>query len=173
MKHILTKNYWVCLILYLIVESCTPIRYFGANLFNTSSYNRYVSSLKKAGLDKTSMGTDWITRGEQTLLDSNIVSLPFEEIAYFAANRIDAKSYQLDLSKGQQIEVEFRTTPRDLLLFVDLFQRREEEKTIFIPAQTPKDRLYRYTIINDGMYVLRVQPQMLTGGRYGIRIVEK
>ncbi|MEM1324748.1 MAG: hypothetical protein AAGI23_02280 [Bacteroidota bacterium] len=154
-----------------LLTACAPIRYFGANLFNTSSYERYVTSLKKAGMAETSMGEDWLAAGARALTDTNYVNIPLDEIAYFASNRIDAKSYRFELEKGRNMEVEIKTFPRDLLLFIDLFEySADTDKYIFVPIQKTDDRTYTYNIKQSGEFVLRVQPQILTGGRYGIRI---
>jgi hypothetical protein len=124
-------------------------------------------------MTETSIGKDWLAAGERALRDTNYIDIPIDEIAYFASNRIDAKSYRMRLEKGQEIEVAFKTVPRDLLLFVDLFAYLDEnDKYLSISTPVGDNRTYRYTIKQSGEFVLRVQPQILAGGRYGIRIKE-
>ncbi|MEM9885831.1 MAG: hypothetical protein AAF849_08065 [Bacteroidota bacterium] len=154
----------------LFLTSCAPLQNFGFQ-FSSSSYDRYLASLRKASLDDTSMGKDWIAAGMAALQDSSFVQPPFQTTAYFAANRINAQSYRMNLQAGQKIYIQLKSTPRGFELFHDLFfYKKERQRYIDISPLDLEERKLEYNIRNTGEYVLRIQPRLLTGGRYDLEI---
>ncbi|MEM9849022.1 MAG: hypothetical protein AAF847_14140 [Bacteroidota bacterium] len=163
------KSILYTLALFSLV-SCTSFQNFTFQ-FSSSSYERYVASLYKASLDGTSMGQEWIAAGQAALRDSNIIQLPFETTSYFAANRIAAQSYRMNLQAGQTIYIDLRTIPRGIDLFNDLFfYKADRDKYVDLNPIDPEARKLAYNIKNTGAYVLRIQPRLLAGGRYDLKI---
>lgn len=158
----------------LLMWNCTPIKNFSYQLTRSSSYDRYAASLKQPGLQETSLVTDWLETGQTILQDaSNKITLPFDETAYFAGNRVEARAYRLQLNEGQQIDIQVKTSPRNFQVFTNLFlikDKEEKDKFIPIPPLDLEKKKLQFIIENDGDYILRLQPQLLVGGRYDLNI---
>jgi hypothetical protein len=74
-----------------------------------------------------------------------------------------AAGYQFDVRRGQRLVVECRVrTEQPLALFVDLFERGETPRRI---ASAESGRL-DHEAERDATYIVRVQPELLRGGRY-------
>jgi len=167
------KSSIVTLGLFLIC-SCTQFKNFSYQLTRSSSYDRYANSLKQAGLQETSLVRDWLETGQNILQDTTRkIILPFSETAYFAGNRVEARAYRLQLKAGQLINIQVKTSSRNFQVFTNLFflkGKEQKEKLIAIPPLDLEKRKLQFTIENSGEYVVRLQPQLLVGGRYEFNI---
>ncbi|HEX8529291.1 MAG TPA: peptidase M23, partial [Cytophagales bacterium] len=68
-------------------------------------YEKYEQSLRNADLDKTALGQDWLLAGRRVLRDSTVITIPFQETGYFAADKPNAYSYRIDARRGERIVV--------------------------------------------------------------------
>ena len=137
-------------------------------LFRSESpYERYLESLQHAGLDSTALGLDWARAGEEALLQPVAARLPFRETGYLPPHTASAVAYRFELRRGRRlaIDISFASEPRGRL-FVDLFQLRDGEPPRRVVGLSPDTSLLRYEVRRDGSYLLRLQPELLRGGRY-------
>ena len=130
-----------------------------------SPYERYAASLREAGLAETALGRSWIQAGEQALVRAVRVALPFREAGYFAPTEAAAAGYQFRLRRGQQLIIECEVQAAEAFhLFLDVF--RQGETLTRIASATAEGRKLQLEAEEDGTYIVRVQPELLRGGRF-------
>ncbi len=134
----------------------------------------YLYSLETAGLAETAVGRDWVRAGEWTLREALAVASPFQEHGYLSPQEPDALGYRFDALRGQQLLIEARLEPDSTaLLFLDVYRMVDGDTVRFRHAVSADSGARRviFEPIRDGTYVLRVQPELLRGGRYTVRII--
>ena len=132
-----------------------------------SPYEQYIDSLQQSGLEQTALGQDWLRAGDAALARPIPASLPFRETGYFAPDTPTATAWRVEVRRGRTlaIEVSFDTAVPGRL-FVDVF-RTTSEATLQRVTSLPLDT-HTLTLLadQDTTYVVRVQPELLRGGRY-------
>jgi murein DD-endopeptidase MepM/ murein hydrolase activator NlpD len=73
----------------------------------------------------------------------------------------------MSLPRGRRlfVDVSFEST-EPARLFVDLFETRDGEPPRLVASLTPESTSLTHEVTRDGVYVLRVQPELLRGGRF-------
>ena len=142
------------------------------NLFKASSpHEQYQRKLSSAGLDKTAMGNAWTSIADESLLKALAINLPYKETGYFAAERIPAKAYRFNVTRGQKIRVSLIRKPATFFtIYTDIWEERA--------GATPKLVASADTLGNDieldadatGSYLIRLQPELLRSGEYTLEI---
>ena len=145
-------------------------------------HEQYSESLRSAGLLETALGRDWLLASERALTGAPLIELPFRESGYFAPDAASAAGYRFALRRGQRLVVELETEAAEpFRVFVDLFEqherpgetgsaRPESGEPEFRRVTSAEDRESRLEIEadRDRIYALRLQPELLRGGRYTI-----
>jgi murein DD-endopeptidase MepM/ murein hydrolase activator NlpD len=129
-------------------------------------HEEYARSLRQAGLDQTALGRDWLAASDRALRTTLSVTLPYRETGYFAPEEAGAVAYRFEARRGQRLRVEVELeTSETGRLFVDLFRQAADlpEHVASAPAETPR---LEFEAAHDGTYLLRLQPELLRGGRY-------
>ena len=131
-------------------------------------HEAYAESLKDAGLDKSAVGEAWLANANEALQRAPALRLPVRETGYFDPLLPAAAGYRFDLPRGRALAIDVTLeSARPTRLFIDLF--RVTESGFDRVAGAEEGRLdFRYVSRADGAYVLRLQPELLGGGRYTI-----
>jgi murein DD-endopeptidase MepM/ murein hydrolase activator NlpD len=134
-----------------------------------SPYEQYVDGLREAGLDVTALGQDWIAAGDRALRDAAPASAPFAETGYFEPATPSARAWRLDVVRGRRLSVDVQLDAASpARLFVDLFARRDDGTHERVTSLEPGSATLTHEIERDGTYVIRLQPELLRGGRYQV-----
>ncbi len=135
-------------------------------------HEQYAVSLEEAGLTATALGRSWIDASTVALAEASPVDLPFREARYLDPAQPAAVGYRFDLRRGQQLLIDVATHPGDTAcVFVDLFEApRDSTRAPRRLHSADSTRAIAYNIRRDRTYLLRVQPELLRGGRYTITI---
>lgn len=131
---------------------------------------RYEQSLVKANLTETTLGQKWISAGQRVLKDSLLIVLPFQETGFFSSETPGAVAYRLMARRGEVLTIHITTIPDDFVLFADFFEVESSNPLNLehlVSADTTEPG-FSYEIKNDGLYLLRLQPELLQGGQYTI-----
>ena len=130
-----------------------------------SPHERYTTSLRGANLHETAMGRDWLQAGDAALATALAVPMPFRESGYFPLEP-SAVAYRFDLQRGRRltVDVAFESLPAGSV-FVDLFERRDGEPPERVASLAEGANL-TYEVARDGVYLLRVQPELMRSGRF-------
>lgn len=150
------------------------------NVAVSSPHERYVSMLHASGLDRTALGQDWIAVSESSLKKPAAIKMPSREIRTFPDNAAHAVAYRLPLQRGRRLEVDVRgvddaddasaaadvSQRTSIRVFVDLFFVDGEGAPMRVASRSEEADLLEYEVAQDGAYLLRVQPELLRGGRF-------
>lgn len=143
-------------------------------------HERYADSLRSANLDGYALGKAWLDAADAALASPEPVTLPFRETGYLDPGSPAAIAWRFDLPRGRVLDVEVTFEPtrsnesvtpepdsRPATLFVDLFLAGEGGADRVASAEAGSTTL-RHVARRDGTYLLRLQPELLVGGRYSI-----
>jgi murein DD-endopeptidase MepM/ murein hydrolase activator NlpD/SH3-like domain-containing protein len=131
----------------------------------------YERSLERARLADSALGRDWLGAGARALTDAPAIRLPYRESVYVSPEQPAALAWRLELRKGQRLSAraEVQSASKGDV-FLDVFEVRGDGRVRLIHsarAVTPEiDLLFE----KDGTYLLRMQPELLRGGRYTIAL---
>ena len=133
----------------------------------------YEASLQEAGLHQTALGHDWVVVGERSLEHPAAVRVPYREVRFLDPSKAVAVSYLVELDRGQRLVVRVEPTepPADLRLFVDIFYVSDVNGDLNLVRSA--DSLaweVDYVARRPGDYVVRVQPELLRGGRFSVTV---
>lgn len=139
-------------------------------------YEAYENGLRTAKLHNTALGQAWQQAGQRALRDSVRVTLPFQESAYFRAEKPTAGSYSFLARQGELIHIKVTTrTQQDIKLFIDLFELSSDtpSETKHVAAADTTSLNLEYRVDDDLVHLVRVQPELLHSGSYTITIVTR
>ena len=154
----------------LFIIGCENIDLVREQLQQTP-YEAYSEALNKAGLNETELGMRWFSAAESVLKDPLYVQLPYEEIGWLAPEEVQASAWKFSAQKGQRLTVGLETpTENRGRIFVDLFVAESEDNIDHIASLEGDRQSLDHIVRDDAEYVLRLQPELLAGGRYELRI---
>ena len=138
-------------------------------------HERYAESLRSAGLEAYALGTAWLSAADTALTDPEPVTMPLRETGYLDPASPSAIAYRFELPRGRVLDVDVVFEPTGAAadggtppqLFLDLFLVTERGVNRLASADKGATTL-RHVSRRDGAYVLRLQPELLAGGRYTI-----
>lgn len=131
-------------------------------------HQAYAVSLEEAGLQTTALGQAWFNASEIALEKSVEVQAPYREVGYLDPKEVAARNYRITVQQGQSIDISVSVQAEDSMhLFLDLFELPEDSSGA-LRHVAAADSLYRIIVEpkRDMTYLIRVQPELLRGGRY-------
>lgn len=136
-------------------------------------HERYAKRLRDAGLDSTAVGSGWLTAADSAIRQPLVVGLPFRETGYLPPTEPRAVGYRLSLRRGEKLAVRLDLADSaGMQLFVDLYEhpRDSTEGPDHVASVDPTERVLEYEARRDGLYLLRIQPELLRGGQYTLTL---
>lgn len=154
------------------VAGCRQVEQLRDVLRHQTPYEAYEASLRTAGLDETALGRAWLEAGTRALEAAVPVTLPYREVGYLDPAEPGATGYRIDLRRGQQLVVEADVQQGDSTrLFVDLFEvPADSARAPWHVASADSTRRLAFTARRDRAYLLRLQPELLRGGRFTVTL---
>lgn len=141
----------------------------GMHFATSTPREAYEAQLQELGLHTTALGRDWVTAAETALASPVAVALPHREVRYLDPRQAAAVAYRLSLEQGQRVAVRIDVAgarPDDLSFFVDLFFLPDSLNPPQMVASADSSAWeLEYVALRPGDYVLRIQPELLRGGR--------
>jgi murein DD-endopeptidase MepM/ murein hydrolase activator NlpD len=157
----------VLLLAVLFGLSCGVEERIGDLLHPDSPYQEYLGRLRESGLDRTALGRDWVRAGETALRSAAVARTPFLETGYFPAHTPGAVAWRLTLRRGRTLAIELRFEAGEpARVFLDLFLVRDTNPPSRVASLKNDSSALRYDVRRDGEYILRLQPELLRGGRW-------
>lgn len=156
-----------CLAAALAAASCGGGSPLGRWTPQRSPHEDFAESLRSANLDASAAGQAWLARAREALERPHAVTLPFQESGYVDPAVPSAVGYRFDLPRGRAISIDVSleaATPARW--FVDLFLVNESGAERVASAAEGRTDLHH--VSRGGSYILRLQPELLGGGRYTI-----
>ncbi|QJW91425.1 peptidoglycan DD-metalloendopeptidase family protein [Spirosoma taeanense] len=161
-------------LLTLWLGACTGVGP-ATNLFRSASpHEQYAQSLKEAKLDRTALGTDWLTASERALGDSLRIKVPYRESGYFPATRAFAVGYRLDAQRGDRFLVRVETQGHKATqVFIDVFALEARGKTSLLASSKADTNILAWEPRRTQSYLIRIQPELLRSASYTISITRE
>ena len=136
-------------------------------------HERYEHGLRAAALDMTALGRDWLAAANRALESPAVVSPPYSEVSYLDAGEAGAVGYRVSLRRGQRITASFELDgDTTILVFLDMFvmPTGARRNPILLASADTNSHKIEYVARRDGDYVVRIQPELLRGGRYTVTV---
>ncbi len=157
----------------LALGGCEQVEKVQDHYRDVTPREAYAASLRQAGLTETALGHDWMQAGAGALERPSPVTLPFEEEGVITAERPSAMAYRIHIGRGQKLRAEATlSSDEDALMFVELFRIPADSTDPFRPVvwadSTPGPLIHEPW--RSGDFILRLQPELLRGGRYRVRL---
>jgi hypothetical protein len=166
------KYYLTLFLSFLLFSHCqkeiVPEPYKPSN-----SHEAYVHSLRSAGLAHTAIARDWILASENAVNNPVDVDPPFEEAFYVDHASAFAVAYHFSVIKGQRVEIDVAFDgQKRCRLFMDLFRVRglSYQDWRLVASANNNEKHLEFEPKQDSEYVLRLQPELLRGGRFTVTI---
>ncbi|MHB1194773.1 MAG: peptidoglycan DD-metalloendopeptidase family protein [Longimicrobiales bacterium] len=154
-----------------LASACERVEQVQDHFRDRTPHEAYLASLADAGLTGTALVRDWIAVSLRAVESAPVVPLPFQEEGFIAPDEAVAMAYRLRIGRGQRLSGEVTLgTDANARVFVDLFRVPDEPADPLRPVLSvdtvPGE--FRYEPWREGEYILRVQPELLRGGRYRV-----
>ncbi|MCB0687573.1 MAG: M23 family metallopeptidase [Saprospiraceae bacterium] len=139
-----------------------------------NDHEAYRHGLTKAGLGETGLVKDWLRAADNSLLQTQKLNLPYQEIFYISSVRPEAHGYTFSAKRGQTITIDVHPENTDTLrMFIDLFRYDAEKPSRDyeqVASAEKNEYQLHFEVKQDTSYVLRIQPELLRGGSFKLSI---
>lgn len=159
------------LALVFVASGCEQVEKVQDGWRDRTPHEAYLASLSDAGLTGTALVEEWIAASRAAVANAPVVQLPFQEEGYIAPEEAGATAYRVHIGRGQRLTAHVGvTTTEGTRVFVDLFRVPDDSTDVLRPVLAvdtiPGD--FEYEPWRGGEFILRVQPELLRGGRYEV-----
>ena len=140
-----------------------------------SAHEAYQHALEEINLIETALGRDWIEAGVEALENPVQIDLPYEEAFLWDPNKAESGGYRFFAKRGIRVEVDIDVQSADsMLLFADLFREIDDTviNRIHVATADGNEHRIEFEPRRDAYYALRLQPELLRGGTFQVRIRE-
>jgi len=166
-----TPGFALAVVLSIASGGCEEVEKVQDQWRDRTPHEAYLASLSDAGLASTALVEDWIAASRNAVAGAQLVQLPFQEEGFIAPEEAGATAYRVRIGRGQRLEGHVEVASADgTRVFVDLFRVPEDSTDALRPVlamdSVPGD--FTYEPWRGGEFVLRVQPELLRGGRYTV-----
>lgn len=154
-----------------LVAGCEEIEQLEDRFRGLTPHESYLASLEDAGLTATALGRDWVAASRRSVDEASPISLPFRESGVITPEEAGAVAYRVTIPRGQRLSAEVTLDAEaGTRVFVDLFRVPEDPRDPLRPVLTLDSvpGSFGHDVMRDGEFVLRLQPELLRGGRYDV-----
>jgi peptidoglycan LD-endopeptidase LytH len=160
--------------LVLFAGGCRALEQVQDQLFDRSTpRERYEAALAAAGLDHTALVRDWADAAERALRAAPVVTSPHVEEGYLSPGEPAALALRIAARRGQEVVFESELVgDSTTLVFVEAWRVESDTAVQFhqVAVADSGERSLRFEPQDDADYVVRVQPELLRGGRVRISL---
>ena len=163
---------WACLAV-LALNACDQIDQIQNELRDQTPHEIYMESLRAVKLAETALGTQWASAAARSLRDAPTITLPFEEEGFLFAETPEARSYRVELRRGQRLTIDADLDGADpFRIFIDVYRMPDDASRSPLPVLSSGSlsEALEYVSTRRAEYVVRLQPELLHGGRYRIEL---
>jgi murein DD-endopeptidase MepM/ murein hydrolase activator NlpD len=169
------RHLTVALSLFVVLglAACEEVEQVQDRFRDLTPYEAYQESLALAGLADAALGRDWVSAGRASMDEAAPISLPFEEEGFITAEAPGAMAYRISVGRGQKLTAEIDLESEEgTRVFVDLFRvpasKFDPPRPIYSSDSAPEKFVHEPWRAGD--FILRVQPELLRGGQYRVRL---
>jgi murein DD-endopeptidase MepM/ murein hydrolase activator NlpD len=157
----------------LALAGCEQVEDIREHFEGSTPREAYEAGLVSAGLAGTALVRDWSDAAQLALAQPVQVDAPFRETGYLATDRPAAVGYRLLVLRGQRVSVAIRLeSDTSAKVFVDVYRAPTDplEAPSHLVSADSGSRALEFEPRREGHYLIRVQPELLRGGRYTLEI---
>jgi murein DD-endopeptidase MepM/ murein hydrolase activator NlpD len=161
---------WTCMAV-LSVSACDQVDQIQNELRDQTPHEAYLESLRAVNLAETALGTLWASAAVRSLTNAPTITLPFEEEGFLFAETPEARSYRVELRRGQRLSIDADLDGGDpFRFFIDVYRMPEDASQSPLPVLSSEfdSEGLEYVSTRRAEYVVRLQPELLRGGRYRV-----
>ncbi|MGV3710927.1 MAG: peptidoglycan DD-metalloendopeptidase family protein [Gemmatimonas sp.] len=138
-------------------------------------HEKYAEKLRDAGLAQTAMGREWLAAADTVFPRAHRATLPFQETGFYDRAQARAVAWSFVARDGQKISISLVAEGQPALVFSDLFQvtgdtARPFERLMSAVTDSTNQTVMHYEARDSVELVIRVQPELLRGGKYHLTI---
>lgn len=134
---------------------------------------RYEAALDAAGLTSTALAREWRAAAERALADAPVVAASHREEGYLHPAEPTALGFRFRARRGQTVRVAVSLGgDSTTTLFLDAWQLEGDSAPVFrhVASADSGQRQLDFEPRRDGDYVVRMQPELLRGGRFTVTV---
>ena len=159
----------VLAVVSLLAISCSSEEIVPEPYLPTDAWDAYRHGLETAGLAGAALGQDWLRAAEEALELPVQIDLPYGEQGTFDPTQALAVGYRMQALRGQRIEIQLELeTDRPARIFLDLYRLDDQATPLHVASAEPSTNRLAFEPRRDADYLLRVQPELLRGGRFDL-----
>ncbi len=147
------------------VEEIVPEAYVATN-----AWDAYRRGLQDAGLAGTALGGDWRRAADEALSAPVEIDLPHVERGTFDPRRAHAFGYRFAVARGQRVGVRLTLDGPAPQVFLDVFRVGEDAQRVHVASADAESRVLVFEPRRDAQYLIRLQPELLRGGDFELRV---
>jgi len=163
---------WTCLAVFSLY-GCDQVDQIQNELRDLTPHEAYMESLRAVKLSETALGIQWADAAVKSLRDAPSVDLPFEEEGFLFAETPEARSYRVELRRGQRLSISANVDGEGpFRIFIDVYRMPQDTSNSPLPVLSSGSlsENLEYVSTRQAEYVVRLQPELLHGGRYHIEL---
>lgn len=157
----------------LLLAACEQVEQVQDHFRDLTPHESYAASLEQAGLDETALGRAWMEAGDRALRTALPVTPPFEEHGFLAPEEPGAIAYRIHVPRGRRLSAAVDLdTDEGTRVFVELFRLASDGEDPARPLVSIDSvpGAFVHEPWRGGDFVLRLQPELLRGGRFHVTI---
>ena len=136
----------------------------------TKSHANYREALGRLDLESTEMGEAWIEAERSAMARPTALEPPAAEVVFLDPRDPGAVGYRFPVSRGRRVEI--LVDAEHDRYFADVFRAPEDEdaEPELVASRPAGEDLIAFEARSNEYYLLRLQPELLRGGRFEVRI---
>ena len=158
----------------VLLASCSALEKLPDRLLDRrTAREKYEAGLEAAGLLTSAMVRDWRDAASRALDAAPRVTLPIEEQGYFAAGEPSALSWRVPVKRGQRLSLVVTfAADSSTRLFLEVWRDSPDTVERFerVIEADSGSRTLQWSPRRDGELIVRVQPELLRGGRFTAKL---
>lgn len=154
------------------LAGCETVEVVTDTFRDMTPHEAYLQGLHDAGLATTALSQDWIMESGRALSDPLPMTLPFAEEGYFTPEDPMAVGYRFAVERGQVVTISLVTDAVETgRVFFDLLRAADDPENPPRPVNADTTDIgFVYEPFRDGDFIIRIQPELLRGGAYELRV---
>ncbi len=165
----LTRSVVFAALVAIVISSCAK-EVVEEEFSPTESHANYREALTRLDLESTEMGEAWIEAERSAMERPAAVDPPAAEVVFLDPRDPGAMGYRFPVSRGRRVEIVI-DAEHDRY-FADVFRAPddEDEEPELVASRPDGEDLIAFEARSNEYYLLRLQPELLRGGRFEMRI---
>jgi peptidoglycan LD-endopeptidase LytH len=132
-------------------------------------HDKYTNMLTSAGLEKTALGRQWLDAAQKALDAPLSVEAPHAERGFFSPSQPRAVGLLFSPKRGEKLSFEF-SRQAGSNIFLELWKLNASMQRDLVKALDSTEQRFSYEVTKDEKLLLRIQPELLTGGEYSFSV---